>query len=354
MIEKIIGATIVPDIQALGWADQIGWVVKPWTKRIETGEGQFTDIVYPVAEFVTTEDCDVTDYGLNILTTDKGYTSLILISLEGDMISETAPNIPQRRALNIEQDIKISVWLNNHQGSTHLAKAELMKALYRTIYRDVTIQWPYIGAADTDYDIFINKLKVTLVREIVTNPFNEYTFSKDQAQFHNNYSAFGFVFKLSGLIFPNCLPAYPTLDVDACETPTNADMPITSSGTYTPTKSAEANIASLNMSQAQYMRVGNTVTVSGHFTTLSSADFVIASFEIDLPVASNVGAIDDVSGMCSFLGGTVSMNQYDPLVGTIIGSVANNTAVINWFTGSNMDTYPGGALFTYTFTYQII
>ena len=217
MIEKIIGATIVPDIQALAWADQIGYMVKPWTKSVETKDG-FKDIVYPVAEFVTTEDCQVQDYGLNVLTTDKGYTSLILISAEGDMTSEIATNIPQRRAVNIEQDIKITVWMNNHKGATHIAKAELMKALFNIKYEQVAIQWPYIGAADTDYDIFVNTLRVRFVREINGTPFNEYTFSKDQAQFHNNYSAFGFVFKLSGLIFPNCLPAYPTLDVDACET----------------------------------------------------------------------------------------------------------------------------------------
>ena len=342
MIEKIIGATIVPDIQALGWADQIGWVVKPWTKRIETGEGQFSDIVFPVAEFVTTEDCDVTDYGLNILTTDKGYTSLILISLEGDMVSETAPNIPQRRALNIEQDIKISVWLNNHQGSTHLAKAELMKALYRTIYRDVTIQWPYIGAADTDYDIFINKLKVTLVREIVTNPFNEYTFSKDQAQFHNNYSAFGFVFKLSGLIFPNCLPAYPVLDPDACETPTNADMPITSSGTYTPVPTNQSNITSLAFYEAQYMRVGSTVTVSGVFISAITSSVSKGMFEIPLPITSDIGAPEDLAGVCATANDATH-------VGTITGWPPNATAIFE-FSGQEPNSYR----YAFQFTYQII
>mgnify|MGYP006349289023 CR=1 FL=1 len=340
MIEKIIGATIVPDIQALGWADQIGWVVKPWTKRIETGEGQFSDIVFPVAEFVTTEDCDVTDYGLNILTTDKGYTSLILISLEGDMVSETAPNIPQRMALNIEQDIKISVWLNNHQGSTHLAKAELMKALYRTIYRDVTIQWPYIGAADTDYDIFINKLKVTLVREIVTNPFNEYTFSKDQAQFHNNYSAFGFVFKLSGLIFPNCLPAYPVLDPDACETPTNADMPITSSGTYTPTLSNLSNISSATAAECQYMRVGNTVTVSGKFTATCSGVTTGNALVMTLPIASNISEDQDVAGVFSGANGGA---------GYVYGSTATDSARVVFINGPL-----SSSAYYFTFTYQII
>ncbi len=220
MIEKIIGATIVPDIQALTWADQIGYMVKPWTKSVETKDG-FKDIVYPVAEFVTTEDCQVQDYGLNILTIDKGYTSLILISAEGDMTSTIAENIPQRRAVNIEQDIKITVWMNNHQGATHIAKAELMKALFNVKYEQVAIQWPYISTADTDYDIFVNTLNVRFLREINGTPFNEYTFSKDQALFHQKYTAFAFVFKITGLVFPNCAPAYPTLEVDTCEQPAN-------------------------------------------------------------------------------------------------------------------------------------
>ncbi len=241
MIEKIIGATIVPDIQALAWADQIGYMVKPWTKSVETKDG-FKDIVYPVAEFVTTEDCQVQDYGLNVLTIDKGYTSLILISAEGDMTSTIAENIPQRRAVNIEQDIKITVWMNNHQGATHIAKAELMKALFNVKYEQVAIQWPYISTADTDYDIFVNKLNVRFVREVNGTPFSEYTFSKDQALFHQKYTAFAFVFKLTGLVFPNCAPAYPTLETDGCETPTNEDMAITASGTYTPVPTNQSNI----------------------------------------------------------------------------------------------------------------
>jgi len=352
MIEKIIGATIVPDIQALAWADQIGYMVKPWTKSVETKDG-FTDIVYPVAEFVTTEDCQVQDYGLNVLTTDKGYTSLILISAEGDMTSEIAPNIPQRRAVNIEQDIKITVWMNNHQGATHIAKAELMKALFNIKYEQVAIQWPYIGAADTDYDIFVNTLRVRFVREINGTPFNEYTFSKDQALFNQKYTAFAFVFKLTGLVFPNCAPAYPTLEADGCETPTQSEM-VTTSGVYTPTATANVNIASLSVTQAQYMRVGNSVTVSGQFTVVNTSDNADSSFEMSLPIASNIGAVEDASGVCAFMGGVVSATIYTRIVGTISGSVANNTAKVAWFPGSDMNEYPGGAIFSYTFTYQII
>jgi hypothetical protein len=208
MIEKIIGATIVPDIDDLTWPDQIGWMVKPWTKRIEVGEGQFKDKIAPVAEFVTNTDCTVNDFGLHILNTDKSYANMILISAEGDMAVTPAENIPRRKALNIEQDIKIAVWLQNHHGGTHLAKGELIKLLWNKIYRQVKVQWPYTTAADSDYDMFINKMKLSFVRELIENPFSEYSFSEDQAQFNYNYSAFGFIFKINALVFPNCFPTY--------------------------------------------------------------------------------------------------------------------------------------------------
>lgn len=48
-------------------------------------------------------------------------------------------------------------------------------------------------------------------------------------------------------------------------------IPSLTSGTYTPTRSAEANTDSnVTMSEAQYLRVGATVTVSGRFTDRKS------------------------------------------------------------------------------------
>ncbi len=233
MIEKIIGATIVPDIQDLAWPYQIGWMVKPWTKNIEVGEGQFKSVVSPVAEFVTNTDCTVNDFGLHVLNTDKSYANMILISAEGDIVATTAENIPQRRALNIEQDIKIAVWLQNHHGGTHLAKGELIKLLYKKVYRQVKVQWPYTASADSDYDMFINKLKLSFVREMTTNPFEEYDFAKDQAQFMHNYSAFGLIFKLTGLIFPGCFPVYNQIPQECDQMIIPIEITITGQATIT-------------------------------------------------------------------------------------------------------------------------
>lgn len=226
MVEKIIGATIVPSLQEFDWISQIGWLVKPWTKRIQTGDDQFNDLIIPVAANVTDGACEVQEYGMHVLTTDKGYEVLVLIEQLGDMISETAENIPQRRAINISQDISINVWTRNTFGRAHIAKSEIIKALFKAIYRNVEVTWGVNGVADPDYSLYINKLKTKFVRETSGNPFAEYSFSKDQAQFMNNYSAFGLVFNLSGLIFPDCAPEYPEFDTECDQISTDFTVTI--------------------------------------------------------------------------------------------------------------------------------
>lgn len=116
-----------------------------------------------------------------------------------------------------------------------------------------------------------------------------------------------------------------------------------SSGTYTPTRSAEVNMdANVTMTQAQYMRVGNTVTVSGRFTCDPTLTATTTSFEIDLPVASNFGAEEDAAGT-AFCGNIVSMGA------EIKANVANNTLVITW-KSSDITSQT----WSYHGTYQII
>lgn len=115
------------------------------------------------------------------------------------------------------------------------------------------------------------------------------------------------------------------------------------SGTYTPTRSAEANLDSnVTMTQAQYLRVGNTVTVSGAFTADPTLTTTATSFEITLPVASNIGATDDAAGV-AFSGAIAGQGA------EIIGVVANDTAKIQW---NAVDVTSQS--WSYTFTYQII
>lgn len=116
-----------------------------------------------------------------------------------------------------------------------------------------------------------------------------------------------------------------------------------SSGVYTPTRSAEVNLDSaVTMSEAQYLRVGNTATVSGRFTADPTLTATQTSFEITLPIASNIGAIEDVAG-------TAVCGTVYGLVASILGSVANDTALIRWISSDVSST-----MYSYHFTYQII
>ena len=115
------------------------------------------------------------------------------------------------------------------------------------------------------------------------------------------------------------------------------------SGVYTPTRSAEANLdANVTMTEAQYMRVGNTVTVSGRFTADPTLAATTTSFEITLPVASNIGAVEDLAGV-AFCGAIAAQGA------EIYGSVANDTAVIIWKSADITSQ-----TWSYTFSYAVI
>jgi len=114
-------------------------------------------------------------------------------------------------------------------------------------------------------------------------------------------------------------------------------------GTYTPTRSAETNLdANVTMTEAQFMRVGATVTVSGRFTADPTLTATATSFEITLPVASNIGAVEDAAGV-AFCGAIAGMGA------EIIGVVVNDTAKIQWV-ASDITSQT----WSYTFTYQVI
>lgn len=114
-------------------------------------------------------------------------------------------------------------------------------------------------------------------------------------------------------------------------------------GVYTPTRSAEANLDSnVTMSEAQYMRVGSTVTVSGRFTADPTTPATTTSFEITLPVASNIGAAEDAAGV-AFCGAIAGQGA------AIFGVAANDTAKFQWVAGDVTSQ-----TWSYTFSYQVI
>ena len=126
----------------------------------------------------------------------------------------------------------------------------------------------------------------------------------------------------------------------------SADAPLTASnllsGTYTPTITSITNIDSASASPAQYMRVGNAVTVSGYVAVDPTA---AASTEIaiSLPIASNFANDYECAGHAVANG--VTNGECAP----IYGDSTNNRASMAWET-----SFTFGNRFYYTFTYQII
>lgn len=113
--------------------------------------------------------------------------------------------------------------------------------------------------------------------------------------------------------------------------------------TYSPTRSAESNLdANVTPSSAQYMRVGNVVTVSGRVTGVDPTAAGAASFELSLPIASNIGAVEDCAGVA--FSGTIAGQG-----AAVTGSVANNTAVFSWIA---VDTTSQS--WSYTYSYEVI
>lgn len=120
-------------------------------------------------------------------------------------------------------------------------------------------------------------------------------------------------------------------------------VPTVLSGTYTPTLSNQADISSVSVLQCQYMKVGSTVTASGVFNMTVTSGLAAGSFQMTLPIASNIGAIEDLAGVCS-AGDNIAYT------GQIIGNVANNTAQVTAIgPGDFVDLN-----YAFTFTYQII
>jgi len=119
-------------------------------------------------------------------------------------------------------------------------------------------------------------------------------------------------------------------------------LPVLTSGTYTPTASAATNLDSTpTMTQAQYMRVGNVVTVSGSFTADPTTTTLATAFEISLPVASDIRDPFEVAGT-AVCGNIVSM------CGDISGRPTPNTARVVW-----KATDVTSQTWSYQFTYLV-
>lgn len=115
----------------------------------------------------------------------------------------------------------------------------------------------------------------------------------------------------------------------------------TLSGTYTPTLTGVANVASTTAFACQYMRVGDIVTVSGKITVDPTASG-LTRVRISIPIASNFSAEENAAGT-----GASSSNAGES---GALKADSTNDAVEFRFTTS--DTGPNSYMIH--FTYQII
>lgn len=115
------------------------------------------------------------------------------------------------------------------------------------------------------------------------------------------------------------------------------------SGTYTPTDTANTNLDSCTPGPAWFTVVnGNQCVVSGYFDADPTTTNTATSFEIDLPIPSAIANIEDVAGTAF-----CATSQLDGV--SIIGSVANNTAVFTWVCRTTVSSR-----WTYIFKYTIL
>ena len=112
-------------------------------------------------------------------------------------------------------------------------------------------------------------------------------------------------------------------------------------GTYTPTLTNVTNLDASTAYQAQYIRVGATVTVSGKVDVDPTANTTNTELGISLPVASNFGADEDCAG--------VAHAQTADSGGGVSADTANDRAALKFVS-------VGTANYTlyFHFSYQVI
>ncbi len=112
------------------------------------------------------------------------------------------------------------------------------------------------------------------------------------------------------------------------------------SGVWTPTLTTIANLDSLVAFSCQYLRVGNTVHCSG-IVTVDPTAAADTQFGMSLPIASNIGAFEDLAGA-----GAAFTAQWAV---AIYGDLTNNRAEFRFIAP---DTTQRNV--TFSFSYQVL
>ncbi len=115
------------------------------------------------------------------------------------------------------------------------------------------------------------------------------------------------------------------------------------SGTYSPTVTIVSNLDAATLSgTANYMRVGNTVTVSGAVTVDPTLAATQTELSLTLPIASNFGSGTDCRGtaFCAAIAGQGA---------AMFAVAATDTANMRWISGDTTSQ-----LMSYIYTYTVI
>lgn len=136
-----------------------------------------------------------------------------------------------------------------------------------------------------------------------------------------------------------------SVDTSVVLTPSTA-LPTLDYGTYTPSVAASSNVTSSTTYVAQYMRVGNTVTVSGKIDVVPTLSATVTTIDLNLPIASNITNDYEVAGTC--YGRQSNINT---TAGSMSGLSSDQVRLLFVPTSGN-----GSQLFPmfFTFTYRII
>jgi len=116
------------------------------------------------------------------------------------------------------------------------------------------------------------------------------------------------------------------------------------SGTYTPTLTGVANVASSTAYVCTYIRVGNAVTVSGEVEVTVSGANAQTLLGISLPISSDFSNSTECGGVGSTQGNSTAADT-----GSIHADISNKRAELDFF-----DTRGESSIISFTFTYQII
>jgi hypothetical protein len=124
---------------------------------------------------------------------------------------------------------------------------------------------------------------------------------------------------------------------------TSQSVTTTASGTYTPTSQDYTNITSATNYTAQYMRVGNVVTVSGKISTTSTASATLSYFSLSLPITSSFTTEQQAAG-----NGTLKSLQTSDKDAVIYAGTGSNKVQFSYYTA-----VAGASDIFYHFTYLI-